>query len=90
MKCKELGMIQIDMDYAEIRAIGIMASKILPTYNAVADDTFLSSVEESEYWEGTEFEIEWDMSKFKKVDMKHKDGYKEQPVLLMYTVSGAF
>jgi len=50
----------------------------------------MQSVEESENWETTEFEIEWDMSKFKKVDMKHKDGYKHQPVLLLYQVSGAY
>lgn len=52
----------------------------------------MQSVEESDNWESTEFEVEWDMSKyqFRKVDMTRKEGYKHQPVLLLYQVSGAY
>lgn len=78
------------MDYAEIRTIFIQAAKVLPTYNAVSDDTFLSTVQDGDNWEDSEFEIEWDLSKFKKTDMKKKDGYKKQPVLIVYSVAGAF
>jgi hypothetical protein len=70
LKCKELGMIQIDPDYTEVRSMSLTSSDFLPIKTVKSEEVFMSDVSASDKWADAELELEFDLKEFKKFDLK--------------------